>query len=104
MKKLIYNQFGDADVLQLAETEIPALGSDEILIRTKAASINPLDWKLFQGKMKLMSGKKFPKAVGIDFSGVIEAVGVGAKNFKTGDEVLGYIWISLKVALWLNMF
>ena len=91
MKKVIYKQFGDTDVLQQDETQIPALGSDDILVKIKAASINPLDWKLFLGEMKLMAGKKFPKAVGIDFSGVIEAVGTASSNFKIGDEVIGLV-------------
>lgn len=60
--------------------------SGEVVVKVKAVSINPLDWKLWQGDMKLMSGRKFPKSVGIDFSGIVEQ---GGGKFRKGDEVFG---------------
>lgn len=58
----------------------------DIIVKVKAVSINPLDWKLWQGEMKLMSGRKFPKLVGIDFSGVVVQ---GNGKYRQGDEVFG---------------
>jgi NADPH:quinone reductase-like Zn-dependent oxidoreductase len=89
MKKLIYNRFGGVDVLELAEVARPALMPDGVLVRVKAASLNPLDWKIRAGEMKLVTGTTFPKGVGIDFAGVVEAVGEGVSGFRPGDEVLG---------------
>jgi NADPH:quinone reductase-like Zn-dependent oxidoreductase len=89
MKTVIYKQFGNAEVLQITEKELPRVDDNSILVKVKAASINPIDWKLFQGEMKMMWGKKFPKAVGIDFSGIIEATGNNVGDFKPGDEVIG---------------
>jgi len=83
MKKVTYNRFGGTDVLQLTEAPIP---EGEIIVKVKAVSINPLDWKLWQGEMKLMSGRTFPKSVGIDFSGIVEQ---GNGKFRKGDEVFG---------------
>lgn len=83
MKKLSYNHFGGTEVLQMIEAPMPV---GDVIVKVKAASINPLDWKLFQGEMKLMSGSKFPKSVGIDFAGVVEQ---GSGKFKKGDEVFG---------------
>ncbi|AEV97695.1 alcohol dehydrogenase [Niastella koreensis] len=83
MKKITYNRFGGTDVLQLTEAPMPA---GEIIVKVKAVSINPLDWKLWQGEMKLMSGRTFPKSVGIDFAGIVEQ---GNGKFRTGDEVFG---------------
>jgi len=91
MKKIIYNQYGNSDVLQLIEIPLPTLSKNEILIKVKAVSINPLDWKIFKGDMKLMSGIKFPKGVGIDFSGLVEKVGENIKGFKKGDAVMGIL-------------
>jgi NADPH:quinone reductase-like Zn-dependent oxidoreductase len=83
MKKVTYNRFGGTEVLQLTEAAMP---EGEIIVKVKAVSINPLDWKLWQGEMKLMSGRKFPKSVGIDFSGIVEQ---GNGKFRKGDEVFG---------------
>lgn len=85
MKKIIYNQYGNADVLQMIETPIPAMSENGILVKVKAVSINPLDWKIFKGEEKMMSGSKFPKGIGIDFSGIIEKTGSNISRFKKGD-------------------
>jgi NADPH:quinone reductase-like Zn-dependent oxidoreductase len=91
MRKVIYNRFGDANVLELTEQAVPAPEKNQILIRVKAVSINPLDWKVYGGEMKLMSGSKFPKALGIDFSGIVEKTAEGIAGFKAGDEVMGML-------------
>lgn len=89
MKKVMYNQFGDESVLELVEQAVPSFQNDQLLIRVKAVSINPLDWKVYGGEMKLMSGSMFPKSVGIDFSGVVEQAGSSVTRFKVGDAVIG---------------
>lgn len=89
MKKVIFNRFGDIDELQITETEMPSVGAEQILVKVKAISLNPLDWKIRKGEMKLMSGSKFPKNVGIDFSGIVESVGEKVTEWKGGDEVFG---------------
>lgn len=91
MKKVVYNQFGDESVLELVEQAVPRIEKDQLLIRMKAVSINPLDWKVYDGEMKLMSGSKFPKSVGIDFSGVVEQTGSAVTRFKAGDAVMGLL-------------
>ncbi|WP_233207987.1 NAD(P)-dependent alcohol dehydrogenase [Siphonobacter sp. BAB-5405] len=91
MKKVIYNQFGDERVLELAEQAVPAIQNDQLLIRVKAVSINPLDWKVYGGEMKLMSGSRFPKSLGIDFSGMVEQAGSQVTRFKEGDAVMGLL-------------
>jgi NADPH:quinone reductase-like Zn-dependent oxidoreductase len=91
MKKVIYKQYGDENVLELTEQAMPAFDKDQLLIRVKAVSINPLDWRIYRGEMKLMSGSKFPKAIGIDFSGIVEKAGDTITNFKAGDAVFGLL-------------
>ena len=75
MKKIIYSKFGGPEVLQIADVPIPAVQENTVLIKVKAVSINPLDWKIRNGEMKLMSGSKFPRGIGIDFSGIVEQTG-----------------------------
>lgn len=89
MKKVVFNRFGDPDVLEIIETEMPPIQPNQILVKVKAVSINPLDWKIRSGQMRLLTGSKFPKGVGIDFAGVVEKAGAQAREFKVGDEVFG---------------
>nr|WP_295926281.1 alcohol dehydrogenase catalytic domain-containing protein [uncultured Dyadobacter sp.] len=91
MKAIVYQAFGTADVLQMAELPKPAIRSGEVLIKVKAFSINPMDWKIRKGEMKLMSGSKFPKYTGADFSGIVEEAGNAVTGFKKGDEVFGVV-------------
>ncbi|GAB4039511.1 NADP-dependent oxidoreductase [Spirosoma jeollabukense] len=87
----MYNQFGDESVLEVTEQAVPPIQNDQLLIRVKAASINPLDWKVYGGDMKLMSGSSFPKSVGIDFSGIVEQTGSAVTRFRAGDAVIGVL-------------
>lgn len=90
-EKIIYSRFGGPEVLQIAEVPIPAVQSTNILIKVKAVSINPLDWKIRNGEMKLMSGSKFPKGIGIDFSGIVEEPGTAVTKYHKDDEVFGIL-------------
>lgn len=91
MQRIQYDRYGGPEVMRLESYELPAPGKGEIVVRVKAASINPLDWKLRQGFMKFMMGRRFPRAMGMDFAGVVEAVGPGVTGFVQGDDVLGQV-------------
>jgi NADPH:quinone reductase-like Zn-dependent oxidoreductase len=91
MKKVIYNQYGDFSQLQMIDTAVPAVASDEVLVKVKAVAINPLDWKLLEGQLKFLTGKKFPRDIGIEFSGTIESLGSSVLEFKIGDRVFGML-------------
>lgn len=91
MKVVQYKDFGGVDVLKQVEISKPSLKPAHILVKVKAVSINPLDWKIRNGEMKLMSGKKFPKRIGVDFAGVVEATASDSTQFSIGDEVFGAV-------------
>jgi len=91
MKAIAYQKFGNTDVLQTVEETKPSAQSNQVLVKVKAVSINPMDWKIRKGEMKLMSGSKFPKHTGADFAGIIEETGSSVTNFKKGDEVFGVV-------------
>lgn len=91
MKAVVYNQFGSTEVLQMVEQAKPTIKSDQVLVKVKAFSINPMDWKIRKGEMKLMSGSKFPKHTGTDLAGIVEEVGSGVSHLKKGDEVFGVV-------------
>ncbi|AXL53689.1 hypothetical protein DSC91_007244 [Paraburkholderia caffeinilytica] len=91
MKRIQYHRYGGPEEMQLETYELPAPASDEILVRVKASSVNPADWKIRQGAMKFMTGRRLPRAMGTDFSGVVESVGGGVTRFRAGDEVFGTV-------------
>ena len=89
MKAIQYNAFGNSDVITLNEIAKPEIkNGNEILIKVKAASVNPLDIKIRMGFMQKMRPVQLPFTPGLDAAGVIEAVGENVSNFKIGDEVI----------------
>lgn len=91
MKAIIYQQFGNTSVLQMAEQPMPSVQLNQVLVKVKAVSINPMDGKIRKGEMKLMSGSRFPRHTGVDFAGIVEETGSGVTEFKKGDEVFGVV-------------
>ena len=94
MKAIVYQHFGSPDILECQEVEKPVPGHDEVLIKVRAASINPLDWKLMKGgpfimRLLLGLGKPKLKRPGVDVAGEVEAVGKNVTQFKPGDPVFG---------------
>jgi NADPH:quinone reductase-like Zn-dependent oxidoreductase len=94
MKGIAYHCYGSPDVLKLEDIEKPVAGDDQVLVKVRAAAVNPLDFHYMHGTpyiMRLDSGIGTPKntRLGVDFAGTIEAVGKNVKKFKPGDEVLG---------------
>lgn len=73
----------------MTEVAEPVAAREEVVVRVRAASINPLDWKLRSGRMSLLAGRKFPKRSGFDFAGIVESCGPEVAGFKAGDEVFG---------------
>jgi 2-desacetyl-2-hydroxyethyl bacteriochlorophyllide A dehydrogenase len=91
MKAVSIDRYGSPDVLQYTEIEKPSVTGDRLLIRVYASSINPIDWKIRQGMLKVMTGNKFPMILGFDVAGEVVEVGTNVTNFKTGDAVYAYL-------------
>ena len=89
MKAVVYDTFGGIDVLKIENIALSAPGPTEVQVEPFAVSVNPIDGKIRRGELKLMSGGRFPKRTGQDFSGVIRAVGSKVTRWKVGDEVYG---------------
>ena len=94
MKAIVFYQYGPPDVLRFEEIEKPAPGHHEVLIKVRAASLNPYDWHFMRGEpyiLRLMAGLRKPKdrRLGVDVAGQVKAVGKEVTQFKPGDEVFG---------------
>ena len=90
MKAIVYDRYGSADELYLTDLPKPTPGRKEVLVHTRAISMNPRDVVFRKGGLKPLTGFKFPKLTGSDVSGIVEAVGPGVTRFKPGDAVFGY--------------
>ncbi|MFZ5940400.1 MAG: NAD(P)-dependent alcohol dehydrogenase [Bacteroidota bacterium] len=89
MKAIAISRYGGPEVLEYLDFPDPEPASDEVLIRVKAASVNPVDWKIRMGKLKFITGKNFPLFLGAEVSGVIEKAGAGVKGLEPGRRVFG---------------
>jgi NADPH:quinone reductase-like Zn-dependent oxidoreductase len=94
MKAIVYYNYGPPDVLKCEEIEKPTVGYDQVLIRVRAASVNPYDWHFMRGTpcfLRIMTGLRKPKdtRLGVDVAGQVEAVGRNVTQFKPGDAVSG---------------
>ncbi|CAB4866704.1 unannotated protein [freshwater metagenome] len=81
--------WGDADLLELKERELPSFGPREVLVKIEAAGVNPVDYKVRGGNYSAAFNEGFPMVLGRDFSGQVLAVGADVTAFKVGDAVLG---------------
>ena len=89
MKRIQYHQYGGPDVMELEDFQPAAPAKDEVAVKVKFSAINPIDWKMRNGVMKIVTGKAFPRAMGMDFSGTVISVGSEVTRFKPGDAVFG---------------
>jgi len=91
MRAITYSRYGGHDVLELTELPTPKVGPDSVLVRVKAASVNPVDWKVRQGYLDAIMDVEFPVVPGWDVAGVVERVGLDTPELQVGDEVFGYV-------------
>ncbi|MEG4392766.1 NAD(P)-dependent alcohol dehydrogenase [Microcoleus sp. BROC3] len=91
MKAVAFDRYGSAEELQYRELSKPIAKSNELLVRVRASSVNPVDWKIRQGHLQLLTGFNFPRIVGSDISGVVLEVGREVTQFQPGDEVYTFL-------------
>jgi len=92
MKAIIFEQYGSPNVLKLAEVDKPVATDHQVLIKVRAAAVNPADYQAAQGDVRFLTGIFKPKKrnrIGYDVAGVVEATGEKVTQFKPGDAVFG---------------
>ena len=97
MKAAIYTKYGPPDVVEIREVEKPVPKDDEVLVKVRAASVNPVDWRLMRGVPPLLRilfrvpkpTITQPRRLGSDMAGQVEAIGRNVTQFRPGDEVFG---------------
>jgi NADPH:quinone reductase-like Zn-dependent oxidoreductase len=91
LKAVVYRRFGGPEVLEYTDVPNPKLAQNSVLVRVRAAALNPADHQLQAGLGVSHTDAWFPVIPGWDVAGVVERVGAGVSEFAPGDEVIGYI-------------
>ncbi len=90
MKAALIDSYGGNEVVEVRDVPQPEPGPDDVLIRVRAAAINPLDWKIRSGMMKIFTGRKFPKILGSECAGEVVTTGSRVQRFAKEDQVIGF--------------
>ena len=90
MKAIAINQYGSSEVLQLLDLPQPQPKPDQIKVKVHAAGINPVDWKIRKGMLKLVTGRRFPRVLGSDLAGEVVECGSQVTRFKVGDAIYAF--------------
>ncbi|HVO22981.1 MAG TPA: alcohol dehydrogenase catalytic domain-containing protein, partial [Candidatus Margulisiibacteriota bacterium] len=90
MKAVRFDQYGGIDVLRVADVPVPEPGHGEVLVKVKAASINPGEAKIREGWFHAIFPATFPSGEGSDLAGIVAKIGPGVQGFAAGDEVIGF--------------
>jgi alcohol dehydrogenase len=91
MKAWVMTRYGNNDVMALQDVPEPAVRPREVLIEVHAVSVNPLDFKIRSGKLRLLRPLKFPAVMGNDVAGVVKRVGAEVTRFRAGDAVFARV-------------
>lgn len=86
-----YDEYGGIEVLQIVEVERPVPGPKQVLVRIKAAGINPGEAAIRKGDLDHLWPSTFPSGQGSDLAGIVEELGEGVEGFAVGDEVIGFV-------------
>ncbi|MGH9151166.1 MAG: NADP-dependent oxidoreductase, partial [Acidimicrobiales bacterium] len=91
MRAMAIDEFGGPELLHLADLPEPVIGPDVVLVRARAAGVNPVDYKVRKGGLANRYPCDFPLVPGWDVAGVVEATGPAVPELSEGDEVVGYV-------------
>lgn len=94
MNAILYRSYGPPEVLELGSLPDPVPGPGQVLVRIRAAALNPVDAEVRRGRFRPLPGQRLPKVPGCDFAGTVVALGAGTSGFQPGDAVYGmsYTW------------
>lgn len=91
MRAAQYDSYGPPEVLRVRTVPVPALRAGHVLVRVEASSVNGADVAVRAGKLKLVTGRKFPRGAGFDFAGTVASAAADVTGLGAGDEVWGFL-------------
>jgi len=90
MRAVRFDKYGGIDVLRVADEPVPDPARGQVLVKVKAASINPGEAKIREGWFEWIFPATFPSGEGTDLAGIVTKIGPGVEGFAAGDEVIGF--------------
>jgi alcohol dehydrogenase len=91
MQAYVMTRYGDASAMEMRDVPEPVARDGEVHIRVRAAGLNPIDYKIREGKMRWVNRLDLPQVAGSELSGVVEGVGAGVTRFAVGDRVFARV-------------
>lgn len=91
MRAIVIDNYGSAEQLRIADVAIPDVADTQVLVRVRAASVNPMDWRVRAGQLRMFSGSRFPIVLGCDIAGDVVRCGSEVTRFRAGERVYGYM-------------
>ncbi|RDD84157.1 NAD(P)-dependent alcohol dehydrogenase [Streptomyces parvulus] len=91
MQAVLFDRYGGPDVLYVGRAPVPEPAPGEVLVKVSAFSVNGSELTVRAGRLRLLTGREFPKRVGLDFTGEVAALGAGVGRLRTGDRVWGVL-------------
>lgn len=91
MQAIVYHTYGPPQVLRAEQLDRPAASGGQLLVRVRAAALNPVDCEIRRGSLRLLSGWRFPKVPGSDFAGEVVEAGAGGPRYRPGERVYGMV-------------
>ena len=101
MRAFVLTRYGGPQVAELRDVAVPEPGPGELQIAVKAAGLNPVDFKIRKGELRVIASYALPKVFGCELSGAVTSVGAGVSRFRAGDEVFTRVakdWLETGVA------
>lgn len=91
MRAAVMRSYGGPEVLGVEEVPRPQATGRRLLVKVRATSVNPIDWRIRRGELRFLTGNRFPRIPGRDFCGEVVETGPGTRSFRAGDEVYGML-------------
>ena len=91
MRGYVLTRYGNADAMQFRDVPEPSAGDGELLIQVRAAGLNPVDYKIRQGKVRMVTHLDLPRVAGSELAGVVAEIGAGVTGFAVGDRVFARV-------------
>jgi len=88
MRAVVFHKYGGNEVVEVEDMPVPSCRPEDVLIKVRAASVNPVDWKMRSGMLRIVTGVAFPKILGRECAGEVIVIGNKVAKFKTGDQVV----------------